>query len=56
MKGCSSDEVIWKTSVMIPIWANVKPNFSFRSGYPAGITDCIMSFSRWVMLIMNSIG
>lgn len=31
-KGLQDDEVIWKISVMSPIWANEKPNFSLSSG------------------------
>ena len=47
------DEVNWNTSVMIPIWAKVKLYLSFRSGYKAGMTDWIMSFSRWQVPMVN---
>jgi len=26
MKGCSTEAVSWKTSVMIPIWAKLRPS------------------------------
>ena len=45
MNGCSSEAVTWKTKVIMPVWKNVSEYVSRNTGYSAGASDCIMSFS-----------
>lgn len=52
--GCSTDDVIWNTNVMMPIWVNVSPNSPFNIGYIEGITDCTASLRRCAKLIAKS--
>ena len=32
MNGCRNEAVIWKTSVITPIWKKVSANFSWKTG------------------------
>src|SRR2546423_31396 len=52
--GCNSDAVSCDVSVISPICPKSRRYEVLRSGYTAGITDCIMSFNRWQKLIAAS--
>ncbi len=53
--GCRIEDVIWNTSVIMPICPNVKPYLSFITGYIDGMIDCTISLSKWAMLIIKRI-
>ncbi len=48
------EEVIWKTSVMMPICAKEKLKLSLTIGYKDGMMDWIMSLRKCEMLHIMS--
>ena len=46
--GCRIEDVIWNTSVIMPICPNVKPYLSFITGYIDGMIDCTISLSKCI--------